>query len=300
MANNPEHDLQNNLNTKNPVKMTEADSVNILNFMMSITNKYLNYPFSVEYPTLKPMLNKCYYQAKCLHEGVTYGGGLVMLDQVIRTAKILAGHLEGSSDEKKDAVCAALLHKCYEPKRIAEGVQPLTIDQVAKLAGENVAKVIAELATEPAEKDSMPKARQFMAKEENIEKYLKEAPDSLKQYYKQSFQAEQTNTEDEQKKSKVEEWTEKSEWAKTLSPMAQQLLLAEKIVNYEVSRDRPNMKKPLSWHKEYFETRQIMVDAIKQASPMLYQIACKTKNEGMKRINAKMMEQMYNQSRDIA
>lgn len=292
--------LQSNLNTKDPVKMSDHDVVNVMTFMLSITNKYLGYPFSIDYPTLKPTLNKCYYQAKCLHEGVTYGGGLVMLDQVIRTATILAGHSEGSSDEKKDAVCAALLHKCYEPKRIAEGVQPLTIDQVAKLAGENVAKVIAELATEPGEKDSMPKARQFMAQEANIEKYLKEAPESLKQYYKESFKAEQTATTEEQKKSKVEEWTEKSEWAKTLSPMAQQLLLAEKIVNYEVSRDRPNMKKPLAWHKEYFETRQIMVDAIQQASPKLYQIACKTKNEGMKRINAKIMEQISSQSRDIA
>ena len=69
-----------------------------------------------------------------------------------------------------------------------------------------------------------------------------------------------------------------------MSPQAQEILLAEKIMNFETSRDRPNPKKPLSWHQEYFHTRMIMVDALKDVNPQLYNIAVKTKDEGLDRI----------------
>lgn len=235
-----------------------------------------------------PMINKCLYQAEKLHKGVVYGGGLVMLDQVVRTADVLKESLEGSEAEKSKAVCVALLHKCFEPKRISEGVEPLTIEQVAHLGGAEVARVVAELATEPAESDSMSKARAYVVNEANIEKYLKDASEGVKQFFKDSLNPSIAKAECP-KKTKAEEWQEKAEWAKTLSPLAQQVLLAEKVVNYEVSRDRPNMKKPLSWHKEYYETRQLMVEAIKEASPELYKVACQTKAEGLKQINMRVM-----------
>ncbi|MBR4927276.1 MAG: hypothetical protein IKY98_03005 [Alphaproteobacteria bacterium] len=184
--------------------------------------------------------NKCLYYATRLHEGVVYGGGMVMLDQVKGTTDLVKKHSALTGEEKEIAVCAALLHKCFEKKRIAEGVSPLTMDQVKQIAGAKVLSVIQELASEP----------------------------------------------EDESKTKVEQWKEKAEWAKTLSPQAQEILLAEKIMNFETSRDKPNPKKPLAWHQEYFQTRMIMVDAVKDVNPQLYNIAVKTKNEGLNKILA--------------
>lgn len=184
--------------------------------------------------------NKCLYHATRLHEGVVYGGGMVMLDQVKGTTALVKKHSALTGEDKEIAVCAALLHKCFEKKRIADGVSPLSMEQVSQIAGPKVLAVIQELATEP----------------------------------------------EDENKTKVEQWKEKAQWAKTLSPQAQEILLAEKIMNFETSRDKPNPKKPLAWHQEYFQTRMIMVDALKDVNPQLYNIAAKTKDEGLTKIMA--------------
>lgn len=184
--------------------------------------------------------NKALYYATRLHEGVIYGGGMVMLDQVKGTTKLVKEHSTLKGEEKDIVVCASLLHKCFETKRIAEGVAPLTAEQIEQIAGSKVLSVIQELMTEP----------------------------------------------EDENKTKTEQWKEKAEWAKTLSPHAQEILLAEKIMNFQTSRDRPNPKKPLSWHQEYFQTRMIMVDALKDVNPELYKIAVQTKEEGLRKIIA--------------
>ena len=189
---------------------------------------------------MTPLEKKCLYYAEKLHSEVVYGGGLVMLDQVKGTTELVAKNSALAPEDKEVAVCAALLHKSWETKRIAEGVTPLTNADVAHIAGTKVAAVVAELATEPESED----------------------------------------------KSKEDQWKEKAEWAKTLSPAAQEILLAEKIMNFRVSRDKPNMKKPLAWHAEYFKTRMLMVDALRDVNPALYREAVQTQTEGLDKINA--------------
>ena len=92
--------------------------------------------------------NKCLYHATRLHEGVTYGGGMVMLDQVKGTTELVQKHSTLDNEDKEVAVCASLLHKCFETKRIAEGVSPLTPEQIKQIAGPKVLYVIQELMTE--------------------------------------------------------------------------------------------------------------------------------------------------------
>ena len=194
--------------------------------------------------------NKCLYYAEKLHSGVVYGAGLVILDQVKGTTNIVKAHSNLTGDEKETAVLATLLHKCFEKKRIAEGVAPLTPNDVKKIAGEKVLSVIQELASEPEDKN----------------------------------------------KTKMGQWEEKAQWSKGLSHQAQEILLAEKIMNFEVSRDKPNPSKPLSWHQEYFQTRMLMVDALKEVNPTLYHIAVQTKNEGLYKIA--MMQKNMGKQRD--
>lgn len=191
------------------------------------------------------VLNKCAHYAKQLHEDVVYGGGLNMMDQINGTVALVAKYSRLTGADKETALAAAFLHKCFEPKRIKEGVEPLTMDQVEKIAGPQVRAVVEELSTEP-----------------------------------------ETET-----LSKVDQWKEKAEWAQKLSPAAQEILLAEKVLNFEVSRDRPNPKKPLTWHKEYFETRMLMVDKIKDTNPELYRVATQTRDQALVKINALLLKQ---------
>lgn len=187
---------------------------------------------------MKQLENKCLHIAEKLHGGVVYGGGMVMLDQIKGTTNFIKKHSNLKGEEREVAVLAALLHKCFEKKRIAEGVFPLTMDEVKKIAGDKVLSVIQELASEPEDKN----------------------------------------------KTKLEQWEEKAQWAKGLSHQAQEILLAEKIMNFETSRDKPNPNKPLAWHQEYFQTRMKMVDALKDVNPELYNIAVQTKNQGLAKI----------------
>lgn len=222
-----------------------------------LTNLSFYYTISLWYIKIKgeykmtELENKCLYHATRLHEGVTYGGGMVMLDQVKGTTELVQKHSTLDKEDKEVAVCASLLHKCFETKRIAEGVSPLTPEQIKQIAGPKVLSVIQELMTEP----------------------------------------------EDENKTKKEQWEEKAEWAKTLSPQAQEILLAEKIMNFQTSRDKPNPKKPLSWHQEYFQTRMILVDSLKDVNPELYKIAVQTKDEGLKKIVA-MQKMLANGGRE--
>lgn len=190
-------------------------------------------------------INKARHVAETLHNGVVYGGGLVMTDQVRRTADIVAGNTDLSSITVKLATVAAWLHKSFEKKRINENSQPLTSAQIENMFGTQVANIVSQLATEP----------------------------------------------EDETKSKHDQWVEKAQWATTLCPEAQLILMAEKLVNFEVSRDRPNMKKPLAWHKEYYETRSLMVDALAPRFPELAKEINAVKEEGLAKIQQKQNEQ---------
>ena len=77
--------------------------------------------------------------------------------------------------------------------------------------------------------------------------------------------------------TKMQQWAIKADWAKGLSLAAQQILLAEKIINYQQTRDDPTPKWSVERHKEYMNSRQLLVDAVKEASPKLYGLALETR-----------------------
>lgn len=97
--------------------------------------------------------------------------------------------------------------------------------------------------------------------------------------------------EEDKNQTKTEQWQEKTKWAKGLSKESQEILLAEKICNFETSCNNPNPKKAPSWHIEYFNTRMIMVDALKEANPKLYEIARDLSVKGIQIQQAKQLEQ---------
>lgn len=207
---------------------------------------------------MSDLIKTCQRKAEELHAGVTYGDGLSMLDQVLGTKKLVEEFSRLQGQDKEVAMAAALLHKCFETKRINAG-KALSTKEVESIAGPQVLSIITELQSEPENK-------------------------SL---------------------SKKDQWAEKAEWAKTLSPAAQEIVLAEKIMNFETTRDRMNavrmanvpavrgatgVKNPMisddpkskpAWHKEYMETRMLVVDALQEVNPRMYVRARKAHGEAM-------------------
>lgn len=86
------------------------------------------------------------------------------------------------------------------------------------------------------------------------------------------------------------DWHEMAAWAKKQNPQVQAVLLAEKLQNFIVSRDRPNPKKEPAWHINYYQTRMIMVDAIKEACPELHAECVKVAAQGIEAQRRKLAE----------
>jgi len=217
------------------------------------------------------LVKRCMEKAVELHDGVKYGRDQVMLDQVKRVATLVEQQSNLTGEDKENAIAAAYLHKCFEPKRIKSGVA-MTEEEVLAISNPRVLKIVQELGTEPEDKS----------------------------------------------KTKMEQWEEKSGWARKLSTAAQEILLAEKVVNFEtdgrwaaaVVRSRvaaengkgpdpyqpaPGSKDSLEWHREYVATRTIMVDTLADVSPRLYAAARKARAEAVIKMNA-----IESQNKDIA
>ena len=182
---------------------------------------------------MTPLENKCLYIAEKMHEGVSYGRGLNMLDQIKGTYALMAENTKLNGKERENALSAVFLHKCWEKKRIAENLEPMTMDDIEKHTNKDVRRIVEELASEPDEKASQ---------------------------------------------TKMEQWQEKAQWSKGLSLAAREILLAEKVQNFMVSRDKPNPNKTPEWHKEYIKSRMLMVEALKETNENLYQAACNVKD----------------------
>lgn len=168
--------------------------------------------------------------AKKLHDGVTYGGGLKMYDQVMRCANI------ATTLDNPELTALAWLHKSQEVKRINTGVSALTDHQILTFAGHSVLLAIQEMNSLDV-----------------LEKAL-----------------------EKEGKAKAEIWDAMSEKAATLSPLAQQMLIVEKIANFQTSRDKPNPDWSVTKHQEYLDTRWKMVEACRTSSPELFIIAAGT------------------------
>ncbi|MBR5130125.1 MAG: hypothetical protein IKV03_02750 [Alphaproteobacteria bacterium] len=80
----------------------------------------------------------------------------------------------------------------------------------------------------------------------------------------------------------TKDWHEIAMWASKQNQQVQTVLLAEKLQNFIVSRDRPNPKKSPDWHINYYNTRMIVVEALREACPALYVECVKVSEQGLK------------------
>jgi (p)ppGpp synthase/HD superfamily hydrolase len=192
--------------------------------------------------------------AMSLHGDVTYGGGLSMMDQVLSVVDFLYEALEGDDDVPG-------VYNATSPFATQYSVTDLIVAGFLHKSFE--AKRIHEDA-EPI--DNMRLEELFGEDVAAIVGDLASEP------------PEPDNL------SKEELWAEKADWAACLLAPAQMILLAEKAANFETSRDKPNPSWPLSRHQEYYETRMLMVERIKDASPTLYDVAVKIRDEGLEKI----------------
>ena len=88
----------------------------------------------------------------------------------------------------------------------------------------------------------------------------------------------------------TKDWHEMAEWAKKQNPQVQAVLLAEKLQNFIVSRDKPNPKKEPAWHINYYNTRMIMVDALKDVCPALHKECVMVAAQGIEAQRRKLAE----------
>ncbi len=109
-----------------------------------------------------------------------------------------------------------------------------------------------------------------------------------------------TEPEEPEHLTKMQQWAIKADWAKSLSIASQQILLAEKIINYMQTRDDPTPKWSVARHKEYLDSRDLMVEAIKDASPKLYQLSRDVKAEALVSLEKLAERQALEQAKPIA
>ena len=88
----------------------------------------------------------------------------------------------------------------------------------------------------------------------------------------------------------LKDWHAMADWAKKQNPQVQVVLLAEKLQNFIVSRDKPNPKKEPAWHINYYNTRMIMVEALREACPALYVECVKVAEQGIAAQQRKLAE----------
>lgn len=93
--------------------------------------------------------------------------------------------------------------------------------------------------------------------------------------------------------SETEKWQEKAAWAKSLSQDAQEILLAEHALNFQIAHDRPDSQKTLQSQKEYFETRMLVVNEIASANQGLSHLATVMSREALIKINGALAQQRH-------
>lgn len=199
------------------------------------------------------LMEKAKQDAERLHEGVVYGGGLSMMIQVERTAHIIAAKTNAASEaDRETVITAAWLHKSQEKKRIREGEEALSDSYIEKEYGKDVLGVLKELA-----------AFDRWTEEQEGDKTL----------------------------SKTDLWKRLTQKAQTLSHPVREILLAEKVCNFDTSLEKPNPKWPAQKHLSYFETRRIMVDGLAETNPQIAKQALYMAEVGMKKYSAILLRQ---------
>ena len=194
--------------------------------------------------------------AKFWHKGVSYGGKKCtslddesgMFAQVKGTAEKVSTFYQG--EDKQEIILAAYLYKALEVEKLNERA----LEARGKATKEDVLRAIAH---------------NFSPEVASIVEELAGEP------------------EEDKSQTKEQQWQEKTKWAMGLSHQAKVILLAEKLQNFEVSYENPNPKKPPEWHVEYYKTRMIMVEALRNDCPALYEECVKYFSLG---VNARSKE----------
>ncbi len=214
------------------------------------------------------------------HSGVVYGGGMKMLEQVIGTyTHILDKYKE---DDIQEVLMTALLSKAWEHKRRTLAVN---IESIApELRTDENMSVVADISNQKYSKDVR---EALMEKICNTNPDASTAPDNLEKVFGKCVV---DNVRAMSLEPDLKDWHAMAAWAEQQNNQVKAVLLAEKLQNFVVSRDNPNPKKEPAWHINYYHTRMIMVEAIKEASHELYTECVKVADQGIDAQKAKLAE----------
>jgi hypothetical protein len=203
------------------------------------------------------------YIASAIHRDVVYGGGLNMLAQVQSTRKAL----DGTKYEDDRAITAAtFLHKIGEEKRLNKATQDFLAEQRQTNPNYDIWGALYDYFGQPETMNpailrALEIVNEIKIFDKAVDGYevakIAELGDEAGKNAAQAFQVRFLSgkmTDDDKK-------FPPSALGGELSADARVVLIAEKIANFETSRENPNTKKPPEWHRNYTTTRKAVVDA---------------------------------------
>ena len=203
------------------------------------------------------------YIANAIHRDVFYGGGLDMLAQVQSTRKAL----DGTKYKDDRAITAAtFLHKIGEKKRLNSQTEAFLAEQRKTNPNYDIWGALYDYFGQPETMNpailrALEIVNEIKIFDKAVDDYEKakiaelgeEAGKSAAQEFQVRFLSGKM-TDDDRKFAP-------SALGGELSADARVVLIAEKIANFETSRDKPNTKKQPEWHRNYTLTRKAVVDA---------------------------------------
>ena len=207
-----------------------------------------------------------------LHDGVKDEFGLMISDQIQGTVEKIQQFYDGK--DKEDVIVATYLHKALNGKYVKtsvcteEGKSPIRFEYLKKYFGYSAARMVFDLSL-------MPDDRLVSKGLSNVTRL-----DLAKSHWVN------TNSEEDVCKVSLQEIQFKAIglWAKNLKPSEQAILLADKLSSFEALTESVRVHKSSSWFRRYYEKQMIVLDAIKEASPIIHTECIREAEEGLKHI----------------
>lgn len=212
---------------------------------------------------MSELIQKAKETARDLHEGKAYGKNSNMFEQIKGLVEVLDTYTTLNGKEKETLIAAAWLSKSIEHSKLAEGKNALDVQGIQALCGNDVAEIVQQLCTEEAKE----KAAEKQYKADQLAKGIAE--------------------QDVKSEPKDAIWLKKSIDAQGLSHASREILMAEKQSNFINDADTSKTKKGHAWHIEYYLTRMLMVEALKDTNPQLYK---NLRDLAVKGVSAHMQE----------
>lgn len=184
--------------------------------------------------------------AHSLHEGKEYGKNSNMYEQIKCLVEVLDQYTTLQGADKENLLAAAWLSKAIESSKLAPGKEALTLEGITEACGHQTADIVNELCTQEKKEKDAEKAYKQIQLNAGVPE------DSLRKEPKDSV------------------WLKKAQDALHLSHGAREILMAEKQSNFINDADTSRAKKGYAWHIEYYMTRMLMVEALKDTNPRLY------------------------------